>query len=71
MSIAECYVIDVQCDGLAHGPAFIPRDQFTGNNKRAAMASLRDCGWKLGPNYTAYCRKCKVPAPGVQEVPHG
>jgi hypothetical protein len=61
MSVAECYVINVQCDGKAHDPkAFVPREQFTGTTKRVAMADLRNCGWYLGANFTAYCRECAL-----------
>jgi hypothetical protein len=70
MSIAECYVINVQCDGRSHG-SFIPREQFTGLTKRQAMADLRRCGWKLGPNFTAFCQECDPSIDGVAEVPRG
>lgn len=70
MSVAECYVINVQCDSKRHG-SYVAREQFTGTSKREAMANLRHCGWKLGPKFTAYCPECQVPAHGVRGTSEG
>lgn len=57
MSVAECYDLSVQCDG-EHPPGVYVRNDFTGTNKREAHVAMRKVGWKLGPNFTAYCPAC-------------
>lgn len=47
MSIAACYVINVKCDRkVAHPDEPLPQEQFTGENRRAAMSALRSAGWR-------------------------
>jgi hypothetical protein len=47
MSIAACYVVNVQCDRKAeHVGEAIPRDQFTGENRRTALSAMTRAGWR-------------------------
>ena len=58
MSVAEGYSISVMCDGEHRVEK--PRGEFFGHTKGAARAELRKAGWRLGPNFTAYCRACRL-----------
>ena len=58
MSIAECYVIDAQCDDTLHGEPAV-REQFTGDSKPSADAALRHEGWqRIGEN-AVRCPVCR------------
>lgn len=70
MSIAEGYTINVQCDGT-HRPGLEKRDEFYGATKRNAHAAMRAAGWRLGSNFTAYCRSCTPPRTAGVETSGG
>jgi hypothetical protein len=66
MTVAEGYTINVLCDGK-HSPGLERRDEFYGITKREAHAKLRAAGWRLGADFTAYCRACRLKMPrGVE-----
>jgi hypothetical protein len=66
MSIAEGYTITVMCDGF-HPPGLEKRGEFYGTTKREAHALMRKAGWRLGPDFTAYCRACNPPPPPKEQ----
>jgi hypothetical protein len=53
--IAECYVLNVQCDQKHTVPV---RDQFTGRNVREAWHAAMQAGWRLTPPDAAWCPTC-------------
>lgn len=58
MSIAECYVINAQCDDTLHGDHVV-REQFTGATKREANAALRRAGWRRIGDDAVRCPACR------------
>ena len=57
--LAECYVLDVQCDCLVrHKNERLKREQFTGPNRNYCRRAARDAGWQLYKDGRTRCPKC-------------
>lgn len=53
-----CYVLNVQCCEIFKKHALVPRDQFTGENKREALRAARKAGWTFLGAGSDLCPQC-------------